>query len=91
MVYTSRPSASDSFMMSYEAFCAFIRESKVQVNPPVLVIDALDMNERDMMCLAINAINFTFLVESERVVMRQQLRDAACCMDTSPSDAENRI
>jgi len=53
-------------------------------------IDALDMNESDIMCLATNAINSTFLLESDRVAMRQQLRDAAYCLATSP-DAENKI
>jgi len=41
------------------------------------VIEALGMNESDVVCLAMNAINSTFVLESERVVMRQQLRDAA--------------
>lgn len=41
------------------------------------VIDALDIDERDVIRLALNAINSAFLSESEKVAMRQQLRDAA--------------
>lgn len=38
------------------------------------IIEALDMNERDVMCLAMNAIDSVFVAESEKIVMRQQLR-----------------
>lgn len=41
------------------------------------VIDALGINERDVVRLALNAINSAFVLESEKVAMRQQLRDAA--------------
>ena len=40
-------------------------------------MDALDLNQRDVLRLAMNAIDSAFVTKSEKDEMKQQLRDAA--------------